>query len=144
MKKKAISAALAGALAVSLLSACGSSGEPQNISDVTSSGSESSSASSETAAEPAANQEMTFVLNNTPDGLDPGVTNNSFAQYVIINCFEGLVTYDESGSVVGGSAESWDVSEDGTVYTFHLRDGLKWSDGSPLTAQDFATPSSAC
>ena len=137
MKKKAISAALAGALAVSLLSACGSSGEPQNISDVTSSGSESSSASSETAAEPAANQEMTFVLNNTPDGLDPGVTNNSFAQYVIINCFEGLVTYDESGSVVGGSAESWDVSEDGTVYTFHLRDGLKWSDGSPLTAQDF-------
>ena len=137
MKKKAISAALAGALAVSLLSACGSSGEPQNISDVTSSGSESGSASSETAAEPAANQEMTFVLNNTPDGLDPGVTNNSFAQYVIINCFEGLVTYDESGSVVGGSAESWDVSEDGTVYTFHLRDGLKWSDGSPLTAQDF-------
>ena len=138
MKKKAISAALAGALAVSLLSACGSSGEPQNISDVTSSsGSESSSASSETAGEPAATQEMTFVLNNTPDGLDPGVTNNSFAQYVIINCFEGLVTYDESGSVVGGSAESWDVSEDGTVYTFHLRDGLKWSDGSPLTAQDF-------
>ena len=138
MKKKAISAALAGALAVSLLSACSSSSEPQNIADVTSSSSEAASSSTtQEAAEPAGAQEMTFVLNNTPDGLDPGVTNNSFAQYVIINCFEGLVTYDESGSVVGGSAESWDVSDDGTVYTFHLRDGLKWSDGTPLTASDF-------
>lgn len=138
MKKKAISAALAGALAVSLLSACSSSSEPQNIADVTSSSSEAASSSTtQEAAEPASAQEMTFVLNNTPDGLDPGVTNNSFAQYVIINCFEGLVTYDESGSLVGGSAESWDVSDDGTVYTFHLRDGLKWSDGTPLTASDF-------
>ena len=138
MKKKAISAALAGALAVSLLSACSSSSEPQNIADVTSSSSEAASSSTtQEAAEPAGAQEMTFVLNNTPDGLDPGVTNNSFAQYVIINCFEGLVTYDADGELVGGSAEDWDVSDDGTVYTFHLRDGLKWSDGSPLTANDF-------
>ena len=96
MKKKAISAALASVLALSLFSACGASSEPQNIADVTSS--EETTSSSEAAqedpsAEPAA-QELTFVLNNTPDGLDPGVTNNSFAQYVIINCFEGLVTYD--------------------------------------------------
>ena len=139
MKKKAISAALASVLALSLFSACGASSEPQNIADVTSSedpASSSEAAQEDPSAEPAA-QELTFVLNNTPDGLDPGVTNNSFAQYVIINCFEGLVTYDESGSVVGGSAEDWKVSDDGTVYTFHLRDGLKWSDGTPLTANDF-------
>ncbi len=82
-------------------------------------------------------QEITYVLSNEPDGIDPGITNNSFASVFLVNCFEGLVTYDTSGNVVPGAAESWDISEDGTVYTFHLRDGLKWSDGSPLTAGDF-------
>lgn len=150
MKKKAISAVLAGALAVSLFSACGSSSEPQNISDVTSASSGSESSAQDSSEASAAAQEMTFVLNNIPDGLDPTVTNNSFSQYVILNCFEGLVTYDETGSVVPGSAESWDISEDSLTYTFHLRDGLKWSDGTPLTAEDFVysiqrvlTPSTA-
>ncbi len=82
-------------------------------------------------------QEITYVLSNEPDGIDPGITNNSFASVFLVNCFEGLATYDNSGNVVPGVAESWDISEDGTVYTFHLRDGLKWSDGSPLTANDF-------
>lgn len=83
-------------------------------------------------------QEITFALQNEPDGIDPSVTNNSFASPFLANCFEGLVTYDTTnGSLVGGSAESWSISDDGTVYTFTLRDGLKWSDGSPLTAQDY-------
>ena len=138
MKKKVISAALAGTLAVSLLSACGASNEPQNISDVSSAASSeatSTTASSESTGDAA--QELTFVLSNIPDGLDPSVTNNSFAQYVLINCFEGLVTYDSTGTLVPGNAESWDISDDGLTYTFHLRDGLKWSDGSDLTAKDF-------
>ena len=87
-------------------------------------------------AEPV--QEITYALQNEPDGIDPSVTNNSFASPFLANCFEGLVTYDTTnGSLVGGSAESWTISDDGTVYTFTLRDGLKWSDGSPLTAQDY-------
>ena len=138
MKKKVISAALAGTLAVSLLSACGASNEPQNISDVSSAASSeatSTTASSESTGDAA--QELTFVLSNIPDGLDPSVTNNSFAQYVLINCFEGLVTYDSTGTLVPGNAESWDISDDGLTYTFHLRDGLKWIDGSELTAKDF-------
>ena len=87
-------------------------------------------------AEPA--QEITFALQNEPDGIDPSVTNNSFASPFLANCFEGLVTYDTAtGSLVGGSAASWTISDDGTVYTFTLRDGLKWSDGSALTAKDY-------
>lgn len=82
-------------------------------------------------------QEITYVLSNEPDGIDPGITNNSFASIFLVNCFEGLSTYDSDGNVVPGVAESWDISEDGKVYTFHLREGLKWSDGSPLTANDF-------
>ncbi len=87
-------------------------------------------------AEPA--QEIVFALHNEPDGIDPGVTNNSFASPFLANCFEGLVTYDTAnGSLIGGNAASWTISEDGTVYTFTLRDGLKWSDGSPLTSADY-------
>ena len=82
-------------------------------------------------------QEMTFVLSNEPDGIDPNVTNNSFAVPFLVNCFEGLVSYDAEGGIVPGNAESWDISDDLTVYTFHLRDGLKWSDGSDLTANDY-------
>ena len=85
----------------------------------------------------ADSQEMTFVLSNEPDGIDPTVTNNSFAVPFLINCFEGLVTYDSEGSIVPGNAESWDINDELTEFTFHLRDGLKWSDGSDLTAQDY-------
>ena len=93
-------------------------------------------ASAETS-EGSVEQILTFALQNEPDGLDPGITNNSFASPVLLNVFEGLVIYDESNSIVGGSAESWEISDDGLTYTFHLRDNLKWSDGSPLTADDF-------
>ncbi len=82
-------------------------------------------------------QQMTFALGNEPDGLDPSVTNNSFASPFLNNLFEGLVTYDASGSLAPGNAESWTISEDGTVYTFTLREGLKWSDGTDLTSADY-------
>lgn len=96
-------------------------------------------------------QAITFALQNTPDGIDPTVTNNSFAMPILDNAFEGLVTYSTTdGSLIPGQAASWDISADGLTYVFHLRPGLKWSDGSPLTAQDWVntaerilTPSTA-
>ena len=56
---------------------------------------------------------------------------------MILHAFEGLLKFDENNDIVPGLAESYDVSDDGLTYTFHLRDGLKWSDGSDLTAADF-------
>ncbi|MDR2630975.1 MAG: peptide ABC transporter substrate-binding protein [Spirochaetaceae bacterium] len=82
-------------------------------------------------------QKIVFALQNVPDGLDPGITNNSFAAPFLFNLFEGLITYDKDNNIIPALAESWTISDDGTVYTFRLRQGLKWSDGSPLTAQDF-------
>ncbi|MFP3090529.1 peptide ABC transporter substrate-binding protein [Treponema sp. TIM-1] len=82
-------------------------------------------------------QKIVFALQNVPDGLDPGITNNSFAAPFLFNLFEGLITYDKENNIIPALAERWTISDDGTVYTFHLRQGLKWSDGSPLTAQDF-------
>lgn len=83
-------------------------------------------------------QEITYSLYSQPDGIDPGITNNSFASYVLANAFEGLMTYDPATqSLVCGEAESYTVSEDGLVYTFNLRPDLKWSDGSAHTAADY-------
>ena len=133
--KKLISLALTFVMCLGL-AACGGNAAPAgNINDIAPAPTTSAPAPA-AAAEPAP-QELTFVLSDEPDGIDPTVTNNSFAQYVLTNCFEGLVTYDSTGSIVPGSAESWDISDDGLVYTFHLREGLKWSDGSALTANDF-------
>ena len=48
-----------------------------------------------------------------------------------------MLTFDENGDLAPGCAEKWETSDDGLKWTFHLRDGLKWSDGSPLSAKDF-------
>ena len=69
--------------------------------------------------------------------LDPHVNFDAAAGWIQMDAYEGLVTYDGTGMIIPGAAESWDISEDGLIYTFHLRDGLKWSNGDPLTAQDF-------
>lgn len=88
------------------------------------------------SAEPA--QEIIYALANEPDGIDPGITNNSFASPILCNVFEGLMTCDtETGDMICGEAESYTISPDGLTYTFVLRDGLKWSDGSAHTAEDY-------
>ncbi len=133
MKKRILLALLALMMMLTLFASCAQE-TPTNIEDVETS--QPQEQADDVVAEDAA-QEMIFVLSNLPDGLDPGITSNSFAKYVLFNCFEGLVTYDETGSLVGGMAQDWDISEDGLVYTFNLRDGLMWSDGTPLTANDF-------
>lgn len=115
------------------LTACG--GDKTETKESTSGSTTSTSESDKGTATGA--QELTFVLHNEPDGIDPNVTSNSFASPFLTNCFEGLVTYDEKGEIVPGLAEKWEVSEDGKTYTFTLREGLKWSDGTPLTSQDF-------
>ena len=62
-----------------------------------------------------------------------GVTESNI-QYEL---FEGLTTYTADGQVAPGVAKSWDISDDGTTYTFHLREDDKWSNGDPVTAGDF-------
>lgn len=52
-------------------------------------------------------------------------------------CFSGLTSLDDNGQPIAEIAKSWDVSEDGLVYTFHLDENAKWSDGTPVTANDF-------
>ena len=72
-----------------------------------------------------------------PLTLDPGLAGDDLSTFVIGQLFEGLLEVDEAAGVVPALARRWDVSADGKRYTFHLRTGRRWSDGSPLTAGDF-------
>ena len=69
--------------------------------------------------------------------LDPQYSSASKDAQILGDVYEGLVGLDAAGNPAPGAAASWDISTDGLTYTFHLRDGLKWSNGDPLVAQDF-------
>lgn len=69
------------------------------------------------------------------DNLDPRVLTSTSHQLIQFAMFEPLVR-THAGDLMPGMAESWEISEDGTIYTFHLRDA-KWSDGKPVTGGDF-------
>jgi oligopeptide transport system substrate-binding protein len=72
-----------------------------------------------------------------PESLDPIKVESISASHIIDDLYEPLVTLDAADRPVPAAAASWQVSENGRVYTFRLRPGLRWSDGTPLTAQDF-------
>lgn len=76
-------------------------------------------------------------LASEPDYLDPALNSSVDGACLAVNSFSGLYAYDESGETVPACAESYTVSDDGLTYTVTLKDGLKWSDGSDLTAEDF-------
>ena len=80
---------------------------------------------------------LTVCVGPNPDTIDPALNSAVDGATLIIHGFEGLMTLDKNGVPIPGQAKSYDVSEDGKVYTFHLRDNLKWSDGKPLKASDF-------
>ncbi|MEG1773829.1 MAG: ABC transporter substrate-binding protein, partial [Oscillospiraceae bacterium] len=72
-----------------------------------------------------------------PGSLDPQFADSSVSSLVITNLFEGLVRLSDGGKIEPACAERYEISEDQRVYTFYLREGLLWQDGSALTAGDF-------
>ena len=127
MKMRNIAAAaMAGALAVSL-AACGSSAST-----------DAANATGEAAdAAEAGSNGFTVQLGPNPETLDPALNAAVDGGNTLITIEEPLLIIDENNEVQPGQAESYEVSDDGLTWTFHMRDGLKWSDGSDLTAADF-------
>lgn len=81
--------------------------------------------------------EITVQIGPNPETLDPALNSAVDGGNMLITLFETLLIIDENNEVKPGQAEKWDVSEDGLTWTFTMRDGLKWSDGSELNAKDF-------
>lgn len=79
---------------------------------------------------------LRWNLASDPKTLDPGLNGASDGGDVINNTHEGLVR-EQQGKVIPGMAESWELSDGGSTVTFSIRKDAKWSDGSPLTADDF-------
>lgn len=69
--------------------------------------------------------------------LDTNLATDGDSFEIIADCIDGLTQMDAEGAAIPAIAESWDVSEDGCTYTFHLRDDAFWSNGEPVTAADF-------
>ena len=76
-------------------------------------------------------------LASEPDFLDPALNSSVDGACLAVNSFSGLYAYDAEGHTTPACATGYTVSDDGLTYTVTLREGLKWSDGSDLTAKDF-------
>lgn len=73
-----------------------------------------------------------------PGSLDPALATGTHESWALNHLYTGLLSYDKEGKLIDGMAEMPEVSEDGMVYTFHIKDDVKWSNGDPVTAEDFA------
>ena len=140
MKRK-IWLVLALVMVLSALVGCGGKPAPTPSGDATSD-------QGKAPAPAPANEEagktdgvLDVVHASEPDSIDPALNTSVDGAIMLQHAFEGLVKWVDDGNgmakLAPGMAESWDVSEDGLEWTFHLRDGIKWSDGKPVTAADF-------
>lgn len=140
MKKKVISLMLAACMVMGM-TACGSSAsttDSQPAADGTTS--ETQAATTDAAAqttESTGDKELAVQIGPDPETIDPALNSAVDGGNMLLHAYECLLIVGEDGTLQPGQAESYEVSEDGLTWTFHLRDGLKWSDGSDLTANDF-------
>lgn len=130
----------AGAMVLSM-AACGSSAYQE-----TTAAAATEAAGTATAGETAAAQEATGTVSSsdlkvmleTPVmSLDPQQATDGTSFEVMANYTDGLTQMDDSGAAIAAVAESWETSDDGLTWTFHLRKDAKWSNGTPVTAKDF-------
>ena len=158
MKKKFASVLLCTAMTAAVLAGCGgSSSETDTTAAQTSeegSSAEGESTDAQTAeaqtAEAAANltefaevpedvdreQTLTYAQGADPRGLDPALVDDGESSKPIVQMYEGLTKFGDSNTEVEPClAESWDISEDGLTYTFHLRQGVKFHDGTDFNAE---------
>ena len=119
MKKRVLSLVLAVAMVATLAIGCGSK--------------DKGSADTDKKAE----KQLAVQIGPNPETIDPALNSAVDGGNMILHLFEGLLTIDKDEQIAEGCAEKWEQSEDGLTWTFTLRDGLKWSDGSDMTANDF-------
>ena len=132
--KRIVALVLTMVMALSL-AACGGSDTSAPATTTAPAAAASDAAPADTTA--AGDSVLNVMVEVEVESLDPQVATDGTSFEVIANYTDGLTQMDDDGAAVPAIAESWDVSEDGTVYTFHLREDANWSNGEPVTADDF-------
>ncbi|MBM7633290.1 peptide ABC transporter substrate-binding protein [Geomicrobium sediminis] len=124
---------------VLVLAACSDEGSDSEESDDDATDTEETDSDDSAAGESEAGENVLVVNNESePTSLDPPIGNDQYSYDVLNNIGEGLTRLGADEAVPEPAmAEDWDVSEDGLTYTFNLREGITWTNGEPVTAQDF-------
>jgi len=114
---------------IALLGGCGSNeaGKPSPVARI----------GGPSGTQRAADQTLRVGNGAEPQTLDPHRAEGVPSSNILRDLFEGLTIEAPDGSVIPGVATHWDISADGRVYTFHLRDDARWSNGDPVTSADF-------
>ncbi|SHJ59941.1 peptide ABC transporter substrate-binding protein [Hespellia stercorisuis] len=138
MKKRVLSILMAGALALAL-TACGGGGSDSKNAE---------------SGEKDSEQYINTYLYAEPTTMDPSLRSDQYSSEILISTMEGLIRMEQRDGeyeAEPGDAESWETSEDGKVWTFHLGEDRKWSDGEPVTADQYvyslrrsADPATGC
>lgn len=124
MRRKVLSILLAAAMVIGLMG-CG--------------GSSDSNTSVKTAGYQGTKDKDMVTINITaePMELNPMLMYDASSQSILAHCMSGLTRLDANDKVVADLADSWEISDDNTVYTMHLKKDAKWSNGDPVTMNDF-------
>ena len=123
--KKLLGVALAAAMIMGLAACGGGSNNP------------TPAGSGESSGGAAGAKPVKVMLYTNVMSLDTNLATDGDSFEVIADCIDGLTQMDGDGAAIPAIAESWDVENDGTLYTFHLREDANWSNGTPVTANDF-------
>ncbi|MCM1089782.1 MAG: peptide ABC transporter substrate-binding protein [Butyrivibrio sp.] len=134
-KRKAVLAVvLAAAMMVGLVG-CGGSGDNNSSQQSSASGQNDNQTGGQVVE--AGGSDLNIMLETPVESLDPQQATDG-TSFEVIACFtDGLMQMDENGAAVNALAESYEISEDGKTYTFHIRQDANWSNGVPVTAADF-------
>lgn len=89
------------------------------------------------ASDAAGSDTLTVALGGQFTTFDPALNSETINSNVLSHIYSSLTALDNEGKVIPDLAETWETSEDGLTWTFHLRDGITYSDGTPITADDF-------
>lgn len=131
--KSLLAFGMAAAMALAATGCGGSASSASSAAESTSSASQGTEAESASAGSGTLN----IMLETPVESLDPQLATDGTSFEVIADYTDGLMQMDADGAAVPACAESYEVSEDGTTYTFHIREDAVWSNGDPVTANDF-------
>lgn len=137
--KAFIAIGMASVMAFGLVGCGDSASTATTGTEQTTAGAETTTTAADASAEAAAtsSSDMNIMLETPVESLDPQQAVDGTSFEVIANYTDGLMQMDADGKAIKALAESYELSEDGMTYTFHIREDAKWSNGTPVTAADF-------